>query len=79
MSPEITTQIISYIIEFAAEKLSYYKSMFRVAEYYRVPNYTNYSSDIVSAEAIKHLTKESDVSIKPLRNTSLNRRVISTS
>ena len=50
--------------------------MFRVAKYYRVPNYTNYSSVIVSAEAIKHLTKGSDikhitkgsdVSIKPVR------------
>ena len=41
--------------------------MFRVAKYYRVPNYTNYSSIIVSAEAIKHLTKGSDVSIKPVR------------
>ena len=50
VSPEITTQIISHIIEFAAEKLSYYKSMFRVAEYYRVPNYTNYSSLIIVAE-----------------------------
>ena len=30
-------------------------------------NYTNYSSIIVSAEAIKHLTKGSDVSIKPVR------------
>ena len=39
--------------------------MFKVAKYYRVPNYTNYSSVIVSAEVIKHLTKESDVSIKP--------------
>ena len=39
--------------------------MFRVAKYYRVPNYTNYSRVKVSAEVIKHLTKESDVSIKP--------------
>ena len=39
--------------------------MFRVAKYYRSPNYTNYSSVIVSAEAIKHLTKGSDVSINP--------------
>ena len=38
--------------------------MFRVAKYYRVPNYTNYSSVIVSAEAIKHLMKGNDVSIK---------------
>ena len=44
--------------------------MFRVAKYYRVPNYTNYSSVIVSAEAIKHLTKGSDVSIKPVRNVT---------
>ena len=41
--------------------------MFRVAKYYRIPNYTNYSSVIVSAKAIKHLTKGSDVSIKPVR------------
>ena len=41
--------------------------MFRVAKYYRSMNYTNYSSVIVSAEAIKHLTKGSDVSIKPVR------------
>ena len=53
--------------------------MFRVAKYYRIPNYTNYSSVIVSAEAIKHLTKGSDVSIKPIRNTSLSGRVVSTS
>ena len=53
--------------------------MFRVAKYYRVPNYTNYSSVIVSVEAIKHLTKRSDVSIKPIRNTSLSGRVVSTS
>ena len=46
--------------------------MFRVAKYYRVPNYTNYSSVIVSAEAIKHLTKGSDVSIKPIRKVSLS-------
>ena len=41
--------------------------MFRVPKYNRVPNYINYSSVIVSAEAIKHLTKGSDVSIKPVR------------
>ena len=53
--------------------------MFRVAKYYRVPNYTNYSNVIVSAEAIKHLTKGSDVSIKPIRKASLSGRVVSTS
>ena len=41
--------------------------MIRVAKYYRIPNYTNYSKVIVSAEAIKYLTKRSDVSIKPVR------------
>ena len=41
--------------------------MFRVAKYYLIPNYTNYSSVIVSAKAIKHLMKGSDVSIKPIR------------
>ena len=49
------------------------------SEVLRVPNYTNYSSVIISAEAIKHLTKGSDVSIKPIRNTSLSGRVVSTS
>ena len=53
--------------------------MFRVAKYYRVPDYTNYSSIIVSAEAIKHLTKGSDVSIKPIQKASLSGRVVSTS
>ena len=54
VSPEITTQIISYISEFAAER-NLLQTMFRVAKYYRVPNYTNYSSVIVSAEAIKDI------------------------
>ena len=53
--------------------------MFRVAKYYRIPNYTNYSSVIVSAEPIKYLTKGSDVSIKPIRKASLSGRVVSTS
>ena len=53
--------------------------MFRVAKYYGVPNYTNYSGVIVSVEAIKHLMKGSDVSIKPIRNTSLSGRVVSIS
>ena len=78
VSPEITTQIISYISEFAAER-NLLQTMFRVPKYYRVPNYTNYSSVIVSAEAIKHLTKGSDVSIKPIQNTSLSGRVVGTS
>ena len=52
VSPEITTQIISYISEFAAER-KFITTMFRVAKYYRVPNYSNYSSLIVLAEAIK--------------------------
>ena len=66
VSPDITTQNISYISEFAAER-KFITTMFRVAKYYRVPNYTNYSCVIVSAESIKYLTKESDVSIKPIR------------
>ena len=54
MSPEITTQIISYIPKFAAER-NLLQTMFRVAKYYRVPNYTNYSSVIVLAEAVKDI------------------------
>ena len=54
--------------------------MFRVAEYYRVPNYSNYSRVNVLAEAIKMTTSETrDASIKPVRNTSLRGRVVSTS
>ena len=53
VSPEITTQIISYISEFAAESKFYSKTMFRIVKYYRVSNYSNYSSVIVLAEAIK--------------------------
>ena len=65
MSPEITTQNISYISERLQRKGKLLQTKFRIVRYYRVPNYTNYSSVIVSAEAIKHLTKGSDVSINP--------------
>ena len=51
VSLEITTQNISYISEFAAEG-NLLQTMFRVAKYYRIPNYTNYSSLIISAERV---------------------------
>ena len=66
VSPEITTHNISYIIRVCSGRGNLLQTMFRVAKYYRVPNYTNYSSVIVSAEAIKHLTKGNTVSIKPI-------------
>ena len=78
MSPEITTQNISYISEFAAEK-KFITNHVQSSKVLQNSNYTNYSSVIVSAEVIKHLTKGSDVSIKPIQNTSLSGRVVSTS
>ena len=78
VSPEITTQNISYISEFAAER-KFITNHIQSSEVLQSSNYTNYSSVIVSAEAIKYLTKRSDISIKPIRNTSLSGRVVSTS
>jgi hypothetical protein len=53
VSPEITTQNISYIIRVCSRKGNLLQTMFRVAKYYRSPNYTNYSSIIIAAEEVK--------------------------
>ena len=55
VSPEITTQNISYIIRVCSGKVNLLQNHIQSSEVLRSPNYTNYSIAIVSAEVVKDI------------------------
>ena len=79
VSPEITTQNISYISEYLQWKINLLQTKFRVVKYYRVQLLKLFMSHCFSGSNKRQLAKGCDASIKPIRNTSLSGRVIITS
>ena len=67
VSPEITTQNISYISEWLQRKINLLQTRFRIVKYYRVPSTQFIQVSLFSGSSKRQLAKGGDTSIKPIR------------